>query len=255
MQDHGHGLSFERYTYICSPVHEMDPRLKILATLALVLAVVLGPPPHPLEVVGLAAFLLAVAAIAHVPLGWVLKRSALVLPFAGMIALFAPLQQGGGSLSVAGISGAYADNGWIAAYAILAKAWLATLSVVVLSATTPVPRLLRGLRSLRVPDVMLMLLSFMYRYVSVMRDQITSMRHAIDSRGYMLSRTRRLRLYGNLSGSMFIRSYERGERVHGAMVARGFDGTIPTADVLETRPADWAMFATALLAAAALLLY
>jgi cobalt/nickel transport system permease protein len=255
VQDHGHGLSFERYTYICSPVHEMDPRLKILATLAIVLAVVLGPPPHPLELVGLAAFLLAVASIAQVPLGWVLRRSALVLPFAGMIALFAPLQQGGGSLSVAGISGAYADNGWIAAYAILAKAWLATLAVVVLSATTPVPRLLRGLRSLRVPDVMLMLLSFMYRYVSVMRDQIASMRDALDSRGYMLSRAGRVKLYGNLAGSMFIRSYERGERVHGAMVARGFDGTIPTADVLRTRAVDWAMFATALLAAAALLLY
>jgi cobalt/nickel transport system permease protein len=81
------------------------------------------------------------------------------------------------------------------------------------------------------------------------------MRDAIDSRGYMLGRAGRIRLYGNLSGSMFIRSYERGERVHGAMAARGFDGTIPTADVLETRPADWAMFATALLAAAALLLY
>jgi cobalt/nickel transport system permease protein len=255
VRDHGHGLSFERYTYLCSPVHEMDPRLKILASLAIVLAVVLAPPPHPFEVVGLAAFLLAVTSIAHVPIGWVLARSALVLPFAGMIALFAPLQQSGGSLSVGGLSGAYADGGWIAAYAILAKAWLATLTVVVLSATTPVPRLLEGLRSLRVPDVMLMLFSFMYRYVGVLRDQIASMRDAIDSRGYMLSRGRRVLVYGNLAGSMFVRSYERGERVHGAMVSRGFDGTIPTSDSLATTWADWAMFATALLVAAALMLY
>jgi cobalt/nickel transport system permease protein len=255
VRDHGHGMSFERYTYLCSPVHEMDPRLKILAALAIVLAVVMGPPPHPFELFGLAAFLLAVTSIAHVPLGWVLKRSALVIPFAGMIALFAPLQQSGGSLSVGGLSGAYADGGWIAAYSIIAKAWLATLTVVVLSATTPVPRLLKGLRSLRVPDVMLMLLSFMYRYVAVMRDQIASMRDAIDSRGYMLSRGRRVLVYGNLAGSMFVRSYERGERVHGAMVSRGFDGTIPTAEGLATTPADWTMFATALLVAAALILY
>jgi cobalt/nickel transport system permease protein len=255
VHDHVHGLSFERYTYICSPIHELDPRAKIVATLAIVLAVVLSPPPRGLELAGIALFLVAAATIAHVPLGWVLRRSALVLPFAGMIALFAPLQQSGGSLSVGGLAGAYSHGGWMAAYSILAKAWLSTLTVVVLSATTPVPRLFRGLERMRVPDVILTLLSFMYRYVSVLRTQIASLRNALDSRGFGLGRLGRLRLYGNLAGAMFVRAYERGERVYGAMLSRGYDGSLPSSETLTWRGADSLTLATVLLGVAALALY
>jgi cobalt/nickel transport system permease protein len=253
--DHGHGLSFERYTWVCSPIHELDPRAKIVATLAIVLAVVLSGPPRPLELAGVAALLSGIVLVARVPLRFVLVRSLLVIPFAGTIALFAPLQATGGSLSVGGLAGAYEGTGWIAAYAIIAKAWLATFAVIVLSATTPVPRLFKGLAALKVPDVILMLLTFMYRYVSAMRDQLRSLRDALDSRGFGLSRWRKVRLLGNLAGNLFIRAYDRGERVHAAMLSRGWDGTLPTTGTLALDGRDAMAVATVGVAVLALLLY
>lgn len=253
--DHGHGLSFERYTWVCSPIHELDPRAKVVAAVAMVLVIVLSPAPRAAELFGLAAFLLGVTAIARVPLWFVLKRSALVLPFAGAIAFLAPLQQSGGSLSVGGLAGAYAHDGWMAGYAILAKAWLSTFTIVVLSATTPIPRLFKGLEALRVPDIILMLLTFIYRYMAVMRAQLVSLRNALDSRGFSLSRSQRVRLYGNLAGNLFIRAYDRGERVHAAMLSRGYTGTLPTAEALRLRPTDVLATATVLLGLAALVLY
>lgn len=254
--DHGHGLSFERYTWIVSPIHSLDPRAKILASLAIVLAVVLGGPPKALELVLLAAFLLGAAAAAHVPATHVLARSLLVVPFAGMIALFAPLQGAGtGSLSASGLASAYLDGGWVIAYSIIAKAWLATLTVVVLAATTPVPRLIKGLEALRVPDVILMLVTFVYRYVASMRDRIEAMRRTIASRAPSLSRWNRVRLYGNLAGTMFLRAYDQGERVHQAMLARGYSGTIPTGERLSLSPADLVALIAVGSAVAALAIY
>lgn len=255
IHDHGHGLSFERFTWVCSPVHSLDPRAKIVAAVAIVLTVVLSGPPRALELAGIAAFLCAVTVLARIPLSSVLARSALVLPFAGTIALFAPLQHAGGSLSVGGLTGAYGDGGWIAAYAILAKAWLATLTVVVLSATTPVPRLFKGLEALRVPDVILMLLAFMYRYVAVMRDQLASLRNALDSRGFALGRFQKVKLLGHLAGNLFIRAYDRGERIHAAMLSRGWTGGLPTSETLALRPADVLAVALVVLFLTALVLY
>ena len=252
--DHTHSLKWERYTYILSPVHALDPRAKILAALAFVLAVVLSPPLPAAGLIGAVALLVAGALLARLPLGHVLGRSALVLPFAGTIALLAPLAAHGGSLNWAGLAGAYANGGWIVAYAVLSKAWLSAFTAVLLSATTPVPRLFKGLERLRVPDVMLMMLAFMYRYVGAMRDQVTSLRRALDSRAPSLTRLGRLRLYGNLAGNMFLRSYERGERVYAAMRSRGYDGGMPSAEELSLRPADGFLLLVVALAIAALVL-
>jgi len=255
VHDHGHGLSFERFTYLISPVHSIDPRVKVLGSLTLILAIVMTPPPTVIELAIIAVVLSAVCVLGRIPLGWVLRRSAMVIPFAGAIALFAPLQHSGGSLSVNGLAGAYGSGGWIAAYAILAKAWLATFTMVILSATTPVPRLLKGLRWLKVPDVMLTMLSFMYRYVTAFGSQLRSLRNALESRAPSLGRFTKLRLYGHLAGNMFVRAFERGERIHAAMLSRGFDGTLPTSAPLCFRSSDAIVAITALSASIAIVLY
>lgn len=255
LHDHAHALTYERFTYLCSPVHALDPRAKIMGALAIILAVVLSGPPSAPELVFLVGFLLGVTVLAGVPVGYVLSRSALVLPFAGTIALFAPLARTGGSLSVGGVMEAYSGVGWIAAYAILAKAWLAALTVGVLSVTTPVPRLFKGLERLGVPDVLLMLLSFMYRFGDVFRRQLTSLRRALDSRGFALGRWGRTRLLGSLAGNLFLRASDRGERVHAAMLARGYTGTLPTREQLSFGARDGLALAIVGLAAAALVLY
>jgi cobalt/nickel transport system permease protein len=252
--DHSHGFSFERYTWLQSPIHALDPRAKVLAALALVVAVVLAPPLPAPAFAGLVALLLMTAAVAKLPLGHVLARSALVLPFAGTIALLAPLTASGGSLNWAGLSGAYAHGGWVVAYSVLSKAWLSVLCMVLLSATTPVPRLFKGLEKLRVPDVMLMVLTFTYRYLGAMRGQVSSLRRSLDSRAPSMSRTARLRLYGQLAGNLFLRSYERGERVYAAMLSRGYTGSLPSAEELRFGGGDALLALATTLAIAALVL-
>ncbi len=251
--EHAHAQGFERYAYLTSPVHALDPRFKILSVLALIVAVVAGPPLRVVEFAAVGLLLATVTLLARIPLGWMLKRSALVLPVALGIALFAPLGHVT-QWSADGVAQAYREYGWLV-WAIASKAWVSTYLVLLVSATTPTPRLFKALKAMRVPSVFLTMLTFLHRYADVLRDQLRSMRRALASRGFNVTGWQRIRLYGNLSGNLFIRAYERGERIHASMLARGYDGTLPTAEVLTARPADWLALATALVAAAAVALY
>jgi cobalt/nickel transport system permease protein len=255
VHEHGHGTGFERLTYLVSPMHDLDPRAKILASLVLVLAVVLTPPLLPLEFACLVALLLSAAVIGGLPLGAVLARASLVLPVAATIALFAPIARSGGSFSIGGIAGAYAGGGWIAAWAILSKAWMSVLVTVLLSATTPLPRLIRGFEALRVPDVFITLVSFLSRYVGVLRTELRSLSTALDCRAPSVTRLRRWRLYGNLAGNLFVRAYDRGVRIQAAMMSRGFDGRLPTAEILRFRAADAVLMTLVAMTAVAVALY
>ncbi len=253
--EHKHATAFEGLSAISSPLSALDSRAKLLAGLALVLGFVTTTPLRPAELALAAALFLSLALIGNLPVGKVLLRSLLVIPFAGTIALLAPLQASWGSLNAGGLLGTQAAAGWVVAYAILSKAWLSTLTVVLVSATTPVPELLDGLRRLKLPDVMIMLLAFIYRYAGVLGDQLHSMRVAMASRAPNLGRIAHVRLYGNLAGAMVVRAYERGERVHAAMLARGFDGTLPTARTTRFGAPEMLTIACALMTAAALALY
>lgn len=255
VHEHGHGTGVERLTYLVSPLHDLDPRAKLLSALVLIVAIVVSPPLRPFESVALLALLLAASAIGRLPMRWVLGRTALVLPVAGTIALFAPLARTGAAWTAAGAAAAYSSGGWIAAWAILSKAFLAVLVTVVVSGTTPMPKLIRALEALRVPDVFVGLFSFLYRFAEVFREQLASLRTAFDSRAPSMGRLRRWRLFGNLAGNLFLRAYDRGERVHMAMLSRGFDGTLPSNEVLAFAARDAVLFTVAVLAAAAQALY
>ena len=114
---------------------------------------------------------------------------------------------------------------------ILARSWLSVLIAVVLTATTPQPELLRALRALRVPRLLVATVEFAYRYLFVVTDEASRMLQARASRSAAVEGRRaggsvrwRARVAGNLVGTLFVRSLERSERVHAAMLARGYDG-------------------------------
>jgi len=252
---HTHATSFEALAAIVSPLSALDARAKILSGLVLIVAIVTSRPLAAPELALVLALFAALAILGRLPLVRVLARSALVLPFAGTIALLSPLQAASGSLNTGGLFGPEAAVGWLAAYAILSKAWLSTLTVVLVSATTPVPDSLSALRRLRVPDVLVMLLAFIYRYASVLGRQLHAMRVAVASRAPSLRGVRLVRQYGTLGGAMVIRAYERGERVHAAMLARGFDGTLPVTRRTTLGTPEALLIACSLMTAAALWLY
>ena len=253
--DHTHATSFESLTYIVSPVHDLDARAKIVATLLFVLGIVLTPPLHAVEAVLLALLVLAVGVIARLPLGRLLWRSAAVLPFAATIALLAPLQSTGGSWNAAGLASSWSGGGWMITWGILSKAWFSAFSMIVLAASTRTADFLAALRRLKIPDVFVMLLSFIARYVAVLGGQLRSLRIALVSRAPRLSGRALLRSSGSLAGNLFVRSYERGERVYQAMLSRGYTGTLPAAPAGRIGAAEVLFVLTALLTASAVALY
>jgi len=250
---HTHTLKFERYTYLISPVHAIDPRFKIIAALLIVMGVVAGQPLRPLEFAFVVIVFAAVTLLSRIPLRWAFSRSLVVLPVALGIAVFAPLGHAD-SLSASAISSAYSEYSWLI-WSIISKAWVSAYVMLLVSSTTPMPKLLKGLKALKMPDVFVTMLTFLYRFTDVFADQLRSMRHAVGSRAPELGGWRLIRLYGNLAGNLFIRAYERGERIYAAMVSRGYTGVLPTAEELTSRPTDWLVVITAALMVAAVMLY
>jgi cobalt/nickel transport system permease protein len=152
-------------------------------------------------------------------------RSCIVLPFAGGVAAFAPLAHTQ-SLSGASIALAYRQHGLLIVD-ILFKAYVASYVVALVMASMRIETFITALVRLKVPRVFITLFTFLYRFTDLFREQIAIMRNAARSRAPYLHGWRLLAFYGRMSGNLFIRAYERGEEVYGAMVSRGYDGTLP----------------------------
>jgi len=226
-----------QYKDLDSFVHRLDPRTRILTALTFVLAVAATPSTGWPAFVLYAILIAGLILLAQLPPLYVLKRSAVILPFVVMIAAFAPFLPGGevvGSCNLWIWHMSITYDGLTMLWNTAAKAWLSILGLVVLSATTPFPQLLKGLERLGVPQVMVMILSLMYRYIFVLVDETMRMQRARESRSVAASPPfsrrwlRQIKAVGGVVGALFIRSYERGERIYWAMLARGSDGEIRT---------------------------
>ncbi|MEZ5217035.1 MAG: cobalt ECF transporter T component CbiQ [Ilumatobacteraceae bacterium] len=206
-----------------TPIHRLAPEAKLLGVLVWVFAVV-STPRHAFWAFAIhAAVALTVASLAGLPPHRLARRLVVEVPFVAFAVLLLIVGRGertsvlGVSLSVAGL--------W-AAWNILAKATLGVVASVVLASTTPVPRLLRGLERLRVPSLFVAICGFMVRYADVLTNELHRMRIARISRGDDPRWIWQARAVAGTAGALFVRSYERGERVHLAMLSRGFDGRL-----------------------------
>lgn len=228
--------ALEPYCAAHSPIHRLDPRLKLPATLAFVLAVT-GQPPRAWAALLLSGLIAAaLVVVSRVPPSLALKRSLAALPFAGLAALSLPFTRGGQalwSLQLGRWALTMTDLGLIAWASVVAKAWLSVLVSGLLVATTPFPALLQAMQALYVPRILIAILSFMYRYLFVLVDEAQRLqiaRLARSAGGAAAGGTMfwRARVLGGMIGSLFIRSYERSERIYHAMLSRGYDGRWPS---------------------------
>ena len=231
----------DQYSDLDSFIHRLDPRTKFITTLVFIL-VVISTPPTRWQVFASYLLLMAILILSSkVPIIYVLKRSLVIMPFVLLIAVFIPFFKGGevaGSYNIWLWQVSITYSGLQVLWNVLIKAWLSILSLIWLTSTTKLGNLLKGLEQLRMPKVIVMILSFMYRYIFVLVDEVMRMRRARDSRNFGGSRLRQMRTIGYMIGTLFIRSYERGERVYAAMLARGFNGQSRTLDHLNFRQAD-----------------
>jgi cobalt/nickel transport system permease protein len=207
-----------------SPVHRLPPQLKIVAAFVAVLCVV-ATPREAFWAFG--AYLLAIMSVwwvARVPVSWFASRALIELPFV-VLAVLLPLVGHGRRVDFLGV--AVSVEGALAGWNILAKGTLGVLVSLTLAAATAPHDLLLGLQRLRTPSVLITIATLMLRYGEVIVGEAQRMRIARISRGHDPRFLWQVGATARGIGSLFIRSYERGERVHLAMVSRGWTGTMP----------------------------
>lgn len=232
----GAGHAHTLYRAGSSPVHTLPPHCKIAAVFCFVLVVV-ATPREALWAFGLYAVLLAaVAATARIPAGFLLKRLLIEIPFVAFAVLM-PFVAEGARVEVLGLS--LSESGLWGAWNILAKGTLGVAASVILASTTELRALLLGLQRLRMPPLLVQIASFMIRYGDVITDEMRRMRIARRSRGFEARGVRQWGVLAKSAGALFIRSYERGERVHLAMLSRGYTGTMPVIDEATASRAQW----------------
>lgn len=167
------------------------------------------------------------ARIAQIPFRTLFLRSLIEIPFI-LFAVLMPFFGTGEKVQILGLS--LYESGILAGLSIVAKGTIGVLMAIILSATTTARSILEGLARLKIPSPILGIASFMIRYLNVVNDELIRMRIARESRGFQAKGIRSWRVLAQTLGALFIRSYERGERVYLAMLARGFHGKMPDDD-------------------------
>lgn len=207
-----------------SAVHRIPAEVKIVALMVFVLAVVATPREQFWCFGGHALILLIVWWVAGIPMRWVLPRMLIEAPFV-VLAVLLPFAEGGERIEVAGLS--LSQAGLYAAWGIVIKGTLGVAASLTVAATTAARELPLALSRLGVPALVTSVLVLALRYVDVLGAEANRMRMARLSRG---DSPRALHQAGAIAGSvgaLFLRSYERGERVYSAMLSRGYTGTVP----------------------------
>lgn len=203
-----------------SAIHRLDPRIKLLAAFSFILAVVSFDRYALSGLVPFFVLLLAVSSVAGLPSGLLARKALLVLPFAALIGAANPLLDQTVLLQLGTVK---IGGGWFSFASIIMRALLSAAAAIILVAVTGVPAIGEGLGRLGMPQALVVQLLFMYRYLFVLAEEAA---HA--------TRARTLRSFGRrgmgpgpfaaMAAHLLLRSWERAERIHCAMVARGFAG-------------------------------
>ena len=232
----------DRYSEGNSLVHRLDPRTKFVAVFLYILAVAFTTPSLWLAFAGYFIIIAALVLLSRVSVVVIIKRSLTIIPFVLVIAVFIPFFKQGDVVAGFNLLGwqiSVTRQGLEVLAVIMARAWLSISALILLTSTTRMVDLLNGLDRLHLPRVLVMIVSFMYRYLFVLVDEAMRLKQARDNRnfgsGHIL---RQISTVGRMAGTLFIRSYERGERVYAAMLSRGYNGKMPAVNTLAFTRAD-----------------
>ena len=223
---HSHHLSLHSK----SQLHELSPQLKILATLLIVVSIAFSKIINPFQIISHAVIVFLIIRISNIPLKTYLKRLTLDIPFI-LFALFLPfLSSGNNDMVFTLFSFEVYRTGLLEMFAILFKATAGLAMGIVLTATTTNIELIYGLQKLKLPPIIIAIMSFSIRYIDVFIDEFKRVKISMQSRGYIEKGIKTLLPIAYASGAMLIRGYERGERVYLSMISRGFTGVIELQD-------------------------
>ena len=250
-----HFDAFDRYHDTTSFIHRLDPRVKVLVTIAFILSNALLPDGAWVAFGSAWLFLLIANVLSNLGITFTLRRSFVALPFA-LVAITVLFSIPGKPLSTFHFmmwDFTITDMGLLRFESILIRSWLSVQMAILLVATARFPDLIHAFEHLRVPSILTTIVAFLYRYLFVLADEVFRLLRARESRSAAAAGARsgggvawRARVAGNMAGQLFLRSYERSDRVYNAMLARGYTGHLNTMNPHELHRVDYISLAGAL---------
>jgi cobalt/nickel transport system permease protein len=242
----------DRYQKGDSPLHQLDPRTKLIITLLFILSSVLLPDGAWLAYVATWLLVLLGNRLANLNWTFTFVRSFIVLPFT-LAAITVLISLPGEPLMALPFGLTITVPGALRFSSIIIRSWLSVQVAILLTATTSFVDLGHALRHLKMPQILITILSFMYRYLFVLSEEVQRLLRARTARSARIPNSPRppvawqAGVAGNMVGQLFLRSYERSDRVYAAMLARGFQGQFLTLNPHITRQQDWLAAAAAVM--------
>jgi len=243
-----HSDAFDRYHHGHSPIHSLDPRVKVLVTIAFILSNALLPDGAWIAFALAWVFILVTNGASGLGIGFTLRRSFIAFPFAlaAITVLFSIPGDPLFTFRMMMANFTITDAGLLRFVSIVIRSWLSVQMAILLVAVTEFPKVVHALRHLRVPAVLTVIISFLYRYLFVLADEVMRLLRAREARsahaagkGGGGSVLWRARVTGNMAGQLFLRSYERSDRVYNAMLSRGYKGELMTIHAHHFHASDW----------------
>ena len=243
-----HADAFDRFHEAESRLHRLDPRVKVVITVLFILSNALLPDGAWVAF-GLSWIVLLWANhLSNLGIDFSFRRSFIALPFAlaAISAIFSPLGTPLAHWTLGPFVLVSTDFGLIKFASILLRSWLSVQAAILLVATTRFPDMIHAFEHLRVPSVLTTIVSFLYRYLFVLTDEVMRLLRARESRSATVAGLKsgrnvawRARVTGHMAGQLFLRSYERSDRIYNAMLARGYTGQLRTLNPHVMKRSDW----------------
>ena len=243
-----HADAFDRYHEADSRLHRLDPRVKVVATVLFILSNALLPD-GAWAAFGLSWIVLLWAnQLSNLGVDFSFRRSFIALPFAlaAISAIFSPLGNPLAEWNLGPLTLVPTDFGMIKFGSILLRSWISVQVAILLVATTRFPDMIHAFEHLRIPAVLTTIVAYLYRYLFVLTDEVIRLLRARQSRSGSVAGLRagrsvawRAKVTGNMAGQLFLRSYERSDRIYNAMLARGYTGQLRTLNPHVMQNSDW----------------
>lgn len=229
-------FDIDSYSHLKSPFHTFDPRAKVVCLLILIVSIVLINEINVL-LLGFFSSVMFVL-LCKIPISFILKRLRWVLFFTLALLTIIPTTSSGDVIfSFWFIT--VTIQGLFLAITISLKALSAALLVFTIVSTMPFIVFVKALEQLKIPNTLIQLLSFIYRYLFVISDEFHTTRMSIQSRSFNKKNfIYTIKILGSLIAMILIRSYERGERIRDAMISRGYRGKIKTLNSFKLQHMD-----------------
>jgi len=236
----------------------MDPRIKLVLTLAFILTAALTPPGAWPVYVLLFALALAVEILSDLGVRYVLQRAVLAFPFvlAALPVIFTIKGTPLFSLPVGSWQLNASYEGLVRFTSIALKSWISVQAAIVLAASTPFPDLMVAMRAVRIPRLLVAVFGLTWRYLFVLADEALRLMRARAARsGLSESSTGkpggslawRARVTGGMAGNLFLRAFERSDRIYMAMVSRGYDGEVRALPLPPLGMPQWLLLSAGLI--------